>query len=312
MAHLLDMSKGRPAFMAAVNGGWHGLGKVVSEHFDLDAGYVGAGHNYEVVKEPIQYKGMTIPNRYATVRTDTQKVLGIVKGRYQVYQNADLWNFADAVIGEGKAAYDTAGAIRDGAMVWILADLNKAFDVVAGDKVDTYMLFVNTHDGSGLATCFTTSVRVVCNNTLTAAIKTTTQRVRIRHTGDLNAKLDAARAVLAQVVGEVEHLQGAMQHLARKQMTTEEVATYFARMLSDRGERGQKKAAAALAEIFENERQTMQGVRGTAWAAYNAVSEWADWGTNYRSADSAFESVVYGSTAELKERAFNLALEMAG
>ena len=80
------------------------------------------------------------------------------------------------------AHYETAGVLGNGERVWALADLGLAAKV--GDDVQKgYLLFSTGHDGSLAHSYRLCMTRVVCQNTLSAALgEKTKASLTIRHT----------------------------------------------------------------------------------------------------------------------------------
>ena len=174
---------------------WHGLGTIVQDAPTSEDAIRLAGLDWRVEsKEIFLADGTKIPNSYANVRSSDNKPLGIVGNRYQIIQNADAFAFTDALLGEG-VQYETAGSLCDGKVVWMLAKLPNKYEIL-GDEVTPYVVFTNTHDGSGAVRVAMVSTRVVCMNTLNAAMKTAKRTWSARHTGNINSKLDEALETL--------------------------------------------------------------------------------------------------------------------
>ena len=176
---------------------WHGLGERVEEVLcSLDALKV-AGLNWTVIQKPVFINGNIEVSGYkANVRSRDEKVLGIVTDRYRVVQNADAFAFTDNLLGDG-VRYETAGSLQDGKKVWLLARLPDTYKV-AGDDINSYLVFSNTHDGSGGIKVAITPIRVVCMNTLNLALHDAKRIWSTIHVGDMNQKLDEARKTLLQ------------------------------------------------------------------------------------------------------------------
>ena len=144
---------------------WHGLGTVVSEALTSAEALKEAGLDWRVYQQPIFTNfGKVIEGYRANVRSTDDKVLGVVSDRYKVVQNDEAFEFTDELLGEG-VRYETAGSLQGGRKIWLLAKLPEMY-VMAGDRVSSYLVFSNTHDGSGAVRAAITPVRVVCNNTL--------------------------------------------------------------------------------------------------------------------------------------------------
>ena len=174
---------------------WHLQGTIVSDAPTSEDAIRLAGLDWDVVSQPIFLKnGNKIPDYYANVRSSDSKSLGIVGERYKIVQNTEAFAFTDALLGEG-VTYETAGSLKDGKIIWLLAKLPNKFEVL-GDKVDPYVVFTNTHDGSGAVKVALTPVRVVCFNTLNAALHSAKRTWSARHTGNINNKLDEAMRTL--------------------------------------------------------------------------------------------------------------------
>lgn len=191
---------------------WHNLGIIVEDAPTSEEAIRLAGLDWKVEQKPIFLEnGTKIEGNYANVRSSDGKALGIVGDRYKIVQNTDAFTFTDALLGEG-VRYETAGSLKDGKVIWLLARMPEQIEIL-GDKVDPYMVFTNTHDGSGAVRVCMTPVRVVCNNTLNAAMRGARRVWSARHTGSITNKLDDAK----------ETLQFANQYIEATKKTFEEL-----------------------------------------------------------------------------------------
>lgn len=135
------------------------------------------------------------PNAYATYRTDYNIPLGIVKDRYTPVQNKDAFSFFNNAIGKNKAIWQTAGFFGRGERIFVSAKLPNTI-LVDGDPVENYIVFTTSHDGtSGIKILFT-PIRVICENTLNAAIQMSDKFVSFRHTKSVHSKIDIAAELL--------------------------------------------------------------------------------------------------------------------
>ncbi len=191
---------------------WHGQGTRVEEAPSSFEAIRLAGLNWEVVQQKLYTeKGVEAPDHFANVRTSDNKLLGVVGNRYSVVQNADAFSFTDALLGEG-VKYETAGSLKDGRIIWLLARLPKQYEVL-GDKVDPFVVFTNTHDGSGSVRVAMTPVRVVCNNTLNMALSNAKRTWSARHTGSIKNKLDEAMQTLTLAEDYMKATQSTFEQL---------------------------------------------------------------------------------------------------
>lgn len=209
---------------------WHGLGTIVREApSSADALYL-AGLDWDVVQEPI-YTGLSEPiNGYrANVRNSDRKVLGVVSDRYKVVQNTDAFSFTDGLLGEG-VRYETAGALQGGRKVWLLARLPQEY-IMAGERISPYLVFSNTHDGSGSVKVAITPIRIVCNNTLNLALNTANRNFSMVHTGNIQGKMQEARETLFMAEKYMDSLGAEFEQLRKQKMTDAQVREYIGQLL---------------------------------------------------------------------------------
>lgn len=174
---------------------WHGLGTMVEEAPDSGTALELAGLDWQVVqKDLVTGDGIPVPGFKANLRDTDNRVLGVVTSRYRVIQNQEAFAFTDALLGEG-VTYETAGSLQDGRRTWILARLPQKY-IISGDEVTPYLVFMNSHDGSGAVRAAMTPVRVVCQNTLNLALETARRSWSTTHVGDVRGKLEDARDTL--------------------------------------------------------------------------------------------------------------------
>ena len=176
---------------------WHGLGtRVETAPNSIDAIRL-AGIDWTVDGKPVyDNRGNEIPGYKANTRSSDGSVLGIVSNRYKIIQNKDAFAFTDALlhIDDCEVHYETAGSLKGGKIVWLLAKL--ANQDILGDEVTPYLCFRNTHDGKGSIKVCMTPIRVVCNNTLNIALEQATRMWTTRHIGNLDTKMEEAKETL--------------------------------------------------------------------------------------------------------------------
>ena len=174
---------------------WHGLGTMVMEAPTSEAALRLAGLDWNVIQRPIVTEdGIPIPGFKANLREMDEKVLGVVTDRYKVVQNTDAFSFTDSLVGEG-VKYETAGSLQGGRRTWLLAKLPQRY-IISGDEITPYLVFMNSHDGSGSIKVAMTPVRIVCENTLNLALSTARRYWATNHTGDIQGKINDAKYTL--------------------------------------------------------------------------------------------------------------------
>jgi len=204
---------------------WHGLGTVVEEAPASADALRLAGLDWNVVQKDIFANHGKVDGYKANVRDIDNQVLGVVTDRYKVIQNVDAFAFTDELLGEG-VRYETAGSLQGGKKVWLLARLPREY-IISGERITPYLVFSNTHDGSGAVRVAITPVRVVCNNTLNLALDTASRSFSMIHAGDIKGKINEARQTLFMADTYMEHLGKEFEHLRKVKLTDQQVKEYI-------------------------------------------------------------------------------------
>ena len=204
---------------------WHGLGTVVEEAPASADALRLAGLDWNVVQKDIFTNHGKVDGYKANVRDIDNQVLGVVTDRYKVIQNVDAFAFTDELLGEG-VKYETAGSLQGGKKVWLLARLPREY-IISGERITPYLVFSNTHDGSGAVRVAITPVRVVCNNTLNLALDTASRSFSMIHAGDIRGKINEARQTLFMADTYMEHLGKEFEHLRKVKLTDQQVKEYI-------------------------------------------------------------------------------------
>lgn len=205
---------------------WHGLGTKVMEAPTSKAALKLAGLDWKVIQRPIVTKdGIPIPGFKANLRETDKKVLGVVTDRYKVVQNPDAFSFTDRLLGEG-VTYETAGSLQEGRRTWLLARLPQRY-IISGDEITPYLVFMNSHDGTGSIKAAMTPIRVVCQNTLNLALDNAKRYWATNHTGDILGKMEDARYTLLYADQYMAQLGKAIDRLNRVKLSDRQVCEYI-------------------------------------------------------------------------------------
>lgn len=304
---------------------WHGLGVELDHPATSEEAIKAASLDWEVELEPVYIGSLdqvvTVPNAQAVVRTDRREPLGIVGDRYSPMQNRDAFTFFDRLIGEGKAVYETAGSLERGRRIWLLARLPEDVWVTDQDNVRKYLLLTTSHDGRSPMRAMFTPIRVVCHNTLSAALGNGKGTgVSIRHTGDMMDKASEAQRILGISMKYYDTWSDQAHTFVRKSLTRQALALYYEELVPDPEKADPNRARKTRKELTrlftKGKGNSLPSVRGSLWAAVNSVAEYVDHDrpTRLAKGDEAktkrFQSAIFGSGAILKERAWDLALKM--
>lgn len=258
---------------------WHGLGTKVEEApTSADALYL-AGLDWNVVQEHIFTEtGDTILGYRVNVRDSDRKVLGVVSERYKIIQNSEAFAFTDTLLGSG-VRYETAGSLQDGRRVWLLARLPREY-IIAGERISPYLVFSNSHDGSGAVKVALTPIRVVCNNTLNLALGTASRSWSMVHTGNIRDKIQEAKDTLFMAEEYMDSLGKEFERLRRQKITDGQIREYVEQLLPM-----EKNATTVQSKNIKNLREDMmcryydapdlQDIGNNAYRFINAVSDFA-------------------------------------
>jgi phage/plasmid-like protein (TIGR03299 family) len=305
---------------------WHGLGKHLENAFTASEAITAAGLDWEVQLRQLFYQvtggpqdgqALQVPNM-ATVRVNkdaSEVYLGTVGMRYTPLQNKNAFSFFDNIVGEGAAIYHTAGVLGQGERIWLLAKLPTSIKVMDTDNVDKYLCLSNSHDGSSLVKVFFTAIRIVCQNTLNAAIGSAAKIVSIRHTAGLPYKLELAADALGIITGEWDKLEREFQGLADAKITSAvPIKDYLNKLYPDSKYKPlrARNVRQRITSRYIND-PTLKGLGHNYWRLWNATTAYIDHDVVYRNGEMGkFESTWFGRGEERKEEAFSLALKMAG
>lgn len=315
MAHELEMINGaaQMAYRKSQGLPWHGLGTPVSDDMTPEQMMIAAGLNWNVqkVESFIEFNGERIPTgQQSLVRETDGKILTHVGPGWNPVQNSDAFEFFAEFVSNGDMIMDTAGSLKDGRIVWALADVRDGFSLFNGDEVRGYLLFSNPHQyGKSIDIKFVME-RVVCNNTLTVALNEKGQpSVRVNHRSQFNP--ERVKEILGLGHNKVEKFKAAAEFLGSKNYIKSDLENYFGEVFgrSTRDGKDLARTAERAMELVENQ-PGCEFRPGTWWNAYNAVTYMTDHELG-RSADTRMTSAWFGANAKRKVDALDLALEMA-
>lgn len=291
---------------------WHGLGTKVMKAPDSEGALIAAGLNWNVIQEPI-FTGGNEPIRgyKANIRDSDRRVLGVVTDRYKVIQNHEAFAFTDELLGQG-VRYETAGSLQDGKKVWLLAHMPHEY-IISGERISPYLLFSNTHDGSGAIKVALTPIRVVCNNTLNLALSTAKRSWSMVHTGDIRSKMQEARDTLFMAERYMDELGKEFEALRLKKLSDQKVMEYIEVLLpvEDGSTPQQIKNIERLREdmkIRYFDAPDLQDTGKNAYRFINAVSDFATHAKPLRRTANYKEN-LFARTAEgnpLIDRAYQM------
>lgn len=329
MAHQINYNakKGTHSFASHSEVAWHGLGQVVANAMTSEEAIELANLDYEVKKGEVYFNcgtdsNIEIKGHFATYRKDTNEYLGMVKSRYEIVQNRDAFGFFDAIIDQGEAIFQTAGALGNGERIFLCAKLPDDFRV-GNEKIEKYIMLTNSHDGTSSIIAGLTNIRVVCNNTLQAALRGLENKVSIKHKGGAKEKLKEASRVMGIASKYSKEVGEIFNRMVDKKMTEGSYRRFFEEVLKPDylkvvSADEQKEASTRLKNMVEattqfaltHPTQTTSETNGTLWGAYNGISGYFNYIKPYNNAEDKFTSQLFGSGNKNMLKAFNLSNEL--
>ncbi len=343
MAHNLNFNEAtqKQSFFSVKEKAWHNLGQIITDYPTSAEAIKHAQLDYTVERRALTtfsrhydkdgldniIPDVEVDNFYANVRTDNNEVLGVVGKDYHIVQNIDAFAFFDSIVG-GKDGilYETAGALGKGEKIFITAKLPDYIRVGKNDLIEQYLFLTTSHDGYGSITAAFTPVRIVCQNTLNAAMRNKSNCIKIRHTSSATDRLKQAHELLGitnLLAGEMEKL---FNQWAKIRITDSDVKKLVQMAMAPNKETLQSLQSNRhdeLSSIYNNSvsavldyasshpSQLEATTQGTLYGAYNAVNGYFQNVRNYKDEESKFKSIMYGTALQRNQTAFDLCQSFA-
>ena len=321
MAHLIE----KMAYVGATP--WHQLGNQLPPKQPIEVWAEKAGMDWNICETPVRYMTeqvgslgsiMSFDDQKVLYRSDTKAPLSVVSSRYQVVQPKAVLEFYRDLTEISGFELETAGVLKEGRKFWALARTGKEMALKGNDLVKGYLLLATSCDGTLATTATPTTIRVVCNNSLTIALNGATSAIKVPHSTSFDAQ--AVKKQLGIAVSQWESFMYRMKTLSERKVKSHEAMNYFLKVLC------QTDSAVDQAAVLTNERalkkvqslyegqgrgSELASASGTAWGLLNAVTEFVDHEKRARSQEFRLESAWFGQGAALKQRALHHALQLA-
>jgi phage/plasmid-like protein (TIGR03299 family) len=323
---------------------WHGLGDVLKDAPtvpDARKSYL----TWSASLSPLQslvtdstgtQHTIDVKDKFAVVRDDTLQAIGVVGKRYRLYQNSQMWDFLDIFQKRTNCKLETAGSLRNGETTWVLAK-DVEWEVIDGDPISEYFLIKNGFDGASPISVMMTNIRVVCNNTLSGALRAAKNVYNVRHVKSVDAYMKQVDVALGVRFKYQEVFKSQLGLLSGKSMITADMreilkdkifipeyqisqtvgvntdgqaddAILSPSALTDRMQRSKEKRISRVLSLVEGGAgSNIKGVKGTAYGLFQAIVEWHDHEKSLRtgsrgSLESRFEN-AFITGGEFKNRA---------
>ncbi len=154
-------------YLTADGPAWHGLG---TGQAAIDIDMLNQKMSTRKIKVPYLNPVTGAPSEISFLVTDEKGFeYGAVGADYEIYQDTDFWESVWSVCKATGMELATAGTLFGGRKIWALAKLPNDLKIANGDYHSQFVGFMNTFDGTLEVSAFGTTIRIVCNNTLSAA-----------------------------------------------------------------------------------------------------------------------------------------------
>lgn len=324
MAHNLDFSTGKPAIAYVGEAPWHGLGERLVESTPIKTWIQAAGLNWQILREPVRYRFQEtlreMTDRQVLIRSDNGAPLSIVSDSYCIVQPKEVIEFYRDLVAGSVFSLETAGALDEGRKVWGLARSDFHHEVIPNDRIDAFLLLASSCDKSLATTIAFTSIRVVCQNTLSFAMeevkgKAPTKCLKVPH----NKQFDwnDAKQKLNLIDSAWQGFMKKVDTLVKVQVEQNQVDEYFENLFLNGKKDDEQLSKRAIIEIqnlksaYVNGRgQQLVSTKNTAWGLVNAVTYYVDHQRKSKTQSERLDSAWFGNGALLKDKAWDTAIEM--
>jgi len=322
MAHLVEQM----AYVGQTP--WHGLGNQLAPKQPLEVWAKQAGMDWQIHASEVRFMADQVghlgtihsfPEQKVLYRSDTKQALSVVSTRYQVVQPFEVLEFYRDLTEIAGYQLETAGVLKGGKKFWALAKTGQSTALKGNDVVHGYLLLATSCDGTLATTATPTTIRVVCNNTLTIAVNGATQAIKVPHSTKFDGQV--VKQQMGVAVSQWDTFMYRMRTLSERKVKTHEAMNYFLRVLCDTtaanahepvmlsNERALKK----VQSLYEGAGHgaDLEAAKGTAWGLLNAVTEYVDHEKRARSLEHRIDSAWFGQGSIIKQKALDAALLLA-
>lgn len=289
MAHEIAFSINGKAKMAFVGETpWHGLGQQLTQGAPIETWVREAGMDFDIESSAVLFDAgsgpASVKGRKVLYRSDTQSPLGVVSDRYRIVQPIEVLEFFRDLTEDQGFHLETAGVMFDGAKYWALARTGDTASIMGKDRIDGYLLLATACDGSMQTTAQFTSVRVVCNNTLTAAIRGADRKdlaaIKVNHRSMFKPE------EVKQQLGVGAHWKSfteSCRELAETPVTDAQALQFIVDVLGKpekelEAQAEKIKDVAVPLQLFKGKGRgsNLKSAKGTAWGLVNSITEYVD------------------------------------
>ncbi|MNF70283.1 DUF932 domain-containing protein [Pseudomonas sp. MM213] len=320
MAHLVETM----AYAGATP--WHGLGNQLTQKQPIEVWQREAGMDWQIQESLVHFKSDAVghlgaihsfPEQKVLFRSDTKAPLSVVSQRYHTVQPREVLEFYRDLTEVSGYELETAGVLKGGRKFWALARTGQGAALKGNDQVNGYLLLATSCDGTLATTATPTTVRVVCNNTLSISLNGATHAIKVAHRTRFDPQ--TVKKQLGIAVSQWDEFMYRMRTLAERKVQSKEALGFFMNVLCDTNAHApipevvpNKRAMEKVQSLYEGKGRgaDLASARGTAWGLLNAMTEYVDHERRARSSEYRMDSAWFGQGAVIKQKALDAALQL--
>ena len=299
---------------------------------------VAAGLDWEVKECPLFFNtphvlsddtpaGIITTSMRALVRSTDNLILGTCEDRYQVFQNREGFQWCAPLVETGWWKFETGGSLLNGKVCWVLLRQDET-EIVPNDKLLRYLLVTWNHTGRVANVIKLTSTRVVCWNTICAALAGAGAKSTISHFESMAMKYKEIQAYYLSTTAAFARQEEWCRRLVDTKMTDGALEQYVdtvfppAYMMPDGGLDLTDRMTAQLNNVNNRVKELVMdgkaagtdvlGIRSTAWGAFNGVTQYIEYEQGSDQIKDRGWRILFGAGAEAQNRAAVILADLVG
>ena len=261
---------------------WHGIGARMGDGQSSEEWLKAANLDWKVGMRQTYFKDVEndtmhqVPNSFALVRETDNKVLTVASSRWTPLQNSDMLDFMQRYVTAGGATLETVGALRDGKIIWALAKLKHDFEIRPGDRIGGYLLFQSPHQVGKAISVSTTTIRVVCANTMAAARRNQEINYRQSHLNEFD--VEAARESVALAHSQLAEAEKRWLVLDKLKLSTDDIVKKVLAPVYAPSAKGPEDSSAIMGILTSIAAAPgyLADQKETGYGVLNGVTHWSD------------------------------------
>lgn len=217
---------------------------------------------------------------HAIYREDNNDILGVVNNsRPIIVQNTETFESMDTLI-DNQVDVETAASLGHGETIFGCFKIRQQYKVF-DDDIDHYFVVMNEHcKVDGKVTILNTPIRVVCQNTLSAALTNNFYKVRIPITADKVANQTLAEKIMQSGEDAIYKLQKRADKMYKQKVSRESIEKLldelfpYVKVDGDSLYNKQNETTNMIRETFLKDcmgADNLANYRGTNWQVLNAI-----------------------------------------